>query len=259
MTAQERILLEDVFGLSLTDICSGAIEKLSTSEKKTLEALKLRLDAGEPVQYVTGKALFCNHYFHVEPGVLIPRPETEELVEKIASTTGNHAQGLKILDIGTGSGCIAISLALYGADVTAWDISDKALEIARGNARELNAQVTFQKTDILNFKPEYDILWDVIVSNPPYICHKEAEDMENNVLDYEPHEALFVPDEKPLLFYDAISDYAVKSLQPDGLLAFEINPLYAKPLQESLLKMGFRDVAIHNDSYGKERFIISRK
>jgi len=252
-------LLEDVFGLSLTDICSGALEKLSASEKKTLKALKLRLEDGEPVQYVTGKALFCNRYFHVEPGVLIPRPETEELVEKIFSKTAANIKGLKILDIGTGSGCIAVSLALYGADVTAWDISDKALEIARKNAQELKAPVTFLKNDIFNVRTDSDILWDVIVSNPPYICHKEAEHMEKNVLDYEPHEALFVPDNNPLLFYECISDYAIKNLKSNGILAFEINPLYAKPLQDSLLRKGFRNVAIHYDSYEKERFIISYK
>lgn len=263
MDAQERILLEDVFGLTLTDVCGGALEKMSPSDKQKLDALKARLQKGEPVQYVTGKAPFCGHIFHVEPGVLIPRPETEELVDIVISMVNGQSplltpnSPLNILDIGTGSGCIAISLALQeNTNVTAWDISEKALAIARKNAEHLKASVSFECQDIFKVSKVSVPVWDIIISNPPYICHKEAADMEANVLDHEPHEALFVPDDKPLLFYEAIAKYALQGLKPDGLLAFEINPLYANQLSETLSRQGFHNVSILNDSFGKQRFIL---
>lgn len=263
MEAQERILLEDVFGLTLTDVCGGALEKMSPSDKQKLATLKARLQKGEPVQYVTGKAPFCGRFFHVEPGVLIPRPETEELVDIVISmvngqcSTVNGSHPLNILDIGTGSGCIAISLALQeNTNVTAWDISEKALAIARKNAEHLKASVSFECQDIFKVSKVSVPVWDIIISNPPYICHKEAPDMEANVLDHEPHEALFVPDEKPLLFYEAIGKYAQQGLKLNGLLAFEINPLYANLLYDSLSHQGFHDISIINDSFGKQRFIL---
>lgn len=260
METQERILIEDVFGLSLTDICGGALERLSDADKERLEELKKRLKAGEPVQYVTGKAPFCNYIFHVAPGVLIPRPETEELVEKIFAIASGNSHCRRILDMGTGSGCIAITLALGGNDVTAWDISDDALRIAKENAERLGAAVTFEKRDILQSQDGMPAgQWDIIVSNPPYICKKEAANMESNVLDHEPHEALFVPDEEPLLFYEAIARYATNSLKDGGMLAFEINPLYAAELARQLSNFGYHDVEVLKDSFGKERFIICYK
>lgn len=260
METQERILLEDVFGLTLTDVCGGALEKMSPSDKQRFDTLKARLQKGEPVQYVTGKAPFCGLFFHVEPGVLIPRPETEELVEKIFAIASGNSHCRRILDIGTGSGCIAITLALGGNDVTAWDISDDALKIARDNAERLGAAVTFEKRDILQSQDSMPAgQWDIIVSNPPYICKKEAANMESNVLDHEPHEALFVPDEEPLLFYDAIARYATNSLKDGGMLAFEINPLYAEELARQLSNFGYHDVEVLKDSFGKERFIICYK
>lgn len=257
MEAQERILLEDVFGLTLTNVCGGALEKMSPSDKQRYSTLKARLQKGEPVQYVTGKAPFCGRFFHVEPGVLIPRPETEELVDTVISAMSVGSQPLNILDIGTGSGCIAISLALQkDTKVTAWDISEKALAIAGKNAEMLGATVSFECQDI--FKASYPQApsWDIIISNPPYICRKEAALMESNVLDHEPHEALFVPDEEPLLFYEAIGKYAQQGLKQNGLLAFEINPLYANQLYDSLSHQGFHDISIINDSFGKQRFIL---
>ena len=165
-----------------------------------------------------------------------------------------------ILDIGTGSGCIAISLALQkDTNVTAWDFSEKALSIARKNAEMLKATVSFECQDILKVSYPQDSFWDIIISNPPYICKKEAALMETNVLDHEPHEALFVPDEEPLLFYEAIGKYAIEGLKTNGLLAFEINPLYANQLYESLSHQGFHDISILNDSYGKQRFILCYK
>ena len=257
MEAQERILLEDVFGLTLTDVCGGALEKMSPSDKQKLATLKARLQKGEPVQYVTGKVPFCGRFFHVEPGVLIPRPETEELVDIVISTMSVGSRPLNILDIGTGSGCIAISLALQkGTNVTAWDISAKALAIAGKNAEMLKATVSFECRDILKVSYPQEPSWDIIISNPPYICKKEAALMESNVLDHEPHEALFVPDEEPLLFYEAIGKYAQQGLKQNGLLAFEINPLYANQLYDSLSHQGFHDISIVNDSFGKQRFIL---
>ncbi len=257
MEAQERILLEDVFGLTLTDVCGGALEKMSPSDKQKLATLKARLQKGEPVQYITGKAPFCGRFFHVEPGVLIPRPETEELVDIVISAMSVGSRPLNILDIGTGSGCIAISLALQkDTNVTAWDISEKALAIAGKNAEALKATVAFECQDIFKASCPQEPYWDIIISNPPYICRKEAALMESNVLDHEPHEALFVPDEEPLLFYEAIGKYAQQGLKQNGLLAFEINPLYANQLSNTLSDQGFHDISIVNDSFGKQRFIL---
>ena len=257
MEAQERILLEDVFGLTLTDVCGGALEKMSPSDKQKLATLKARLQKGEPVQYITGKAPFCGRFFHVEPGVLIPRPETEELVDMVIDAMSVGSRPLNILDIGTGSGCIAITLALQkDTNVTAWDISEKALAIASKNAEMLKATVSFECRDILKASCPQEPYWDIIISNPPYICQKEAALMESNVLDHEPHEALFVPDEEPLLFYEAIGKYAQQGLKQNGLLAFEINPLYANQLSNTLSDQGFHDISIVNDSFGKQRFIL---
>ena len=250
-------MLEDVFGLTLTDVCGGALEKMSPSDKQKLATLKARLQKGEPVQYVTGKAPFCGRFFHVEPGVLIPRPETEELVDMVIDAMSVGSRPLNILDIGTGSGCIAITLALQKhTNVTAWDISEKALAIAGKNAEMLKATVSFECQDIFKASCPQEPYWDIIISNPPYICKKEAVLMESNVLDHEPHEALFVPDEEPLLFYEAIGKYAQQGLKQNGLLAFEINPLYANLLYESLSDQGFHDISIVNDSFGKQRFIL---
>ena len=260
MESQERILLEDVFGLTLTDVCGGALEKMSPSDKQKFAILKARLQKGEPVQYVTGKAPFCGRFFHVGPGVLIPRPETEELVEKILPIAARFSHRCRILDIGTGSGCIAITLALTDNDVTAWDISDDALKIAKDNAERIGATVIFEKKDILQNQNSMPAeLWDIIVSNPPYICKKEAADMESNVFDHEPHEALFVPDDQPLLFYDAIAHYGINSLKDGGMLAFEINPLYAEGITHLLTNNGYHDIEVHQDSFGKERFIFCYK
>jgi release factor glutamine methyltransferase len=202
-------------------------------------------------------------WYHVEPGVLIPRPETEELVRwKPLPLPSPKGEGVNILDIGTGSGCIAITLAaMYPeAKVTAWDISEKALEVARKNAKHLAVNVNFEQVDILaNSQQPKANSYDIIVSNPPYICNKEREAMEQNVLDYEPHEALFVPDDDPLLFYRAIAEYGNKALKSDGWLYFEINPLYAEPLRELLSTMSYHDLEIKNDQYGKQRFIRARR
>ena len=256
-----RLLLEERFGLTMADVLAG--EMASATMGDELEQLMHRLEQGEPVQYVLGEAWFCGHRFHVEPGVLIPRPETEELVEWILGDERFGAE-CKILDIGTGSGCIAVSLALgMGGEktrvsVTAWDISDAALRIARTNAKQLGADVTFVKQDTLS-PPDDLAVWDVIVSNPPYVCKSEAAQMEPHVLEHEPHEALFVPDGDALLFYRSIAQYAHRALKPSGALYFEINPLYADELSSMLHKMGFTSVQFKTDQFGKCRMVKAER
>ena len=251
--AVARYLLEIRYGLTMTDILCGKVESLSEEE---LNALLNRLLQGEPVQYVTGVAEFGGRHLHVEPGVLIPRPETAELCQWIIDERGERKdeRGGSILDIGTGSGCIACTLAaeLPGSKVTAWDISDEALRIAQENAQNIGVNINFEKVDILSISPSSQ--WSTIVSNPPYICNKEREGMEQNVLDHEPSLALFVPDEDPLLFYRAITHFAKTALQDGGNLYFEINPLYAQQLEQLMQEEGFSDIRFRYDSFGKQRF-----
>ena len=252
--AVARYLLEVGYGLSMSDILCGAVEQLPQAELK--EKMQ-RLADGEPVQYIVGTAEFCGRRFHVAPGVLIPRPETAELCQWIIEETRG---GLPILDIGTGSGCIAITLALDipNAEVEAWDISLEALTIAHKNANTLNANVTFKEKDIIKCSiapvlAEQKV--SVIVSNPPYIVPSESSAMSDSVLNHEPNIALFTPEDDPLKFYRAISDYAKTALLPQGKLYFEINPLFAQQLEALLKEQGFGDITFKNDQYGKQRFV----
>lgn len=253
-----RVLLDDLFCISLTDILCGCVETLTHPEKKQLSEAMKRLQNGEPIQYVTGKARFGPHTFHVEPGVLIPRPETEMLCTTTIKKFAN--QDANILDIGTGSGCIACTIALNmpKATVTAWDISDKALGISSTNAERLGAKVTFSRQDAL-YPPIGKDIWDAIVSNPPYICIKEKKGMEATVLEHEPHQALFVPDDDPLLFYSAIAEYAITSLKDGGWLIFEINSIYASNIEAMLNQKGFIEIETTKDIFGKARMTIARK
>ena len=350
-----RTVLDALFGMSLTDICLGKVTQLSADDTTRLEKIMQRLEKSEPVQYVLGAEWFAGRLFDVAPGVLIPRPETEDLVkwtcdeakekekekednskeergkeEKEVSKKGEAPQkeeqllssplkeeeeglrkgkdasqkeeqhlssllkeekeGLRkgedasqkeeqhlssllksnkevsekgeevphpsILDIGTGSGCIAITvaLALPQARVTAWDISTDALAIAAGNAHRLGASVRFEHQDALS-APDDEERWDVIVSNPPYICDKERADMSDNVLNYEPELALFVPDSDPLLFYRAIARYASKALKPGGRLLFETNTAYAHEVAQAMADEGFTAIEVRNDCFGKPRMV----
>lgn len=249
-----RMVMEECFGLTHTDILLGKDSQISEENQAKLLEIIGRLLRNEPVQYVLGHAWFCGHRFRVRSGVLIPRPETELLVQK-ALELGREMKGLansEVLDIGTGSGCIAISMALSGCRVTAMDISESALDVAKENAVELNAEVAFMQENILHPSPVGQ-QWDIIVSNPPYICLHEAEDMERNVLDYEPHNALFVPDTDPLIFYRAIASYAMSHLSAGGWLCLEINQAYAREMESLLASFGFRDITIFQDQYGKDR------
>ena len=347
-----RTVLDALFGMSLTDICLGKVTQLSADDTTRLEKIMQRLEKSEPVQYVLGAGWFAGRLFDVAPGVLIPRPETEDLVkwacdeakekekednskeergkeEKEVSKKGEAPQkeeqllssplkeeeeglrkgkdaskkeeqplsplkeekeGLRkgedasqkeeqplssllkhnkevsekgeevphpsILDIGTGSGCIAITvaLALPQARVTAWDISTDALAIAAGNAHRLGASVRFEHQDALN-APDDEERWDVIVSNPPYICDRERADMSDNVLSYEPELALFVPDSDPLLFYRAIARYASKALKLGGRLLFETNTAYAHEVAQAMANEGFTAIEVRNDCFGKPRMV----
>ena len=249
-----RLVMEECFGLTHTDILLGKDNQISEENQARLLEITGRLLKNEPVQYVLGYADFCGHRFAVRPGVLIPRPETELLVQK-ALELGYGMEGVtepEALDIGTGSGCIAVSMALAGCRVTAMDISEEALEIAMQNATALNAEVVFVHENIL--QPSRTAQqWHVIVSNPPYICLHEAEAMERNVLDYEPHNALFVPDTAPLIFYRAIASYAMSHLSAGGWLCLEINQAYPDEMEKLLSSFGFKDVTIQKDQYGKDR------
>lgn len=245
-------VLDVCFGLSKADIMCGAVEEMTAEKTAELNKIFGRLTEGEPVQYVLGRAEFSGRWFNVRPGVLIPRPETEELCAWITADSKASASP-KVLDIGTGSGCIAITLQLDmpESNVTAWDISADALDVARENAQQLGANVNFVKQDALNAKPEGE--WDVIVSNPPYICEKEKKDMAVNVLEHEPHTALFVPDADPLLFYRAITRLAVQTLNKGGRLYFEINPIYADDTCRMMQAEGMTAVELRSDMYGKQR------
>lgn len=245
-------VLDVCFGLSKADILCGAVEEMTAEKTAELSKIFSRLTEGEPVQYVLGRAEFSGRWFNVRPGVLIPRPETEELCAWITADSKASASP-KVLDIGTGSGCIAITLQLNMPEskVTAWDISADALDVARENAQQLGANVNFVKQDALNAKPEDE--WDVIVSNPPYICEKEKKDMAVNVLEHEPHTALFVPDADPLLFYRAITRLAVQTLNKGGRLYFEINPIYADDTCRMMRAEGMTAVELRSDMYGKQR------
>ena len=257
-----RYLLEVGYGLSMADIISGAAESIPSDEMgKKLR----RLLNGEPVQYVVGKAVFGGRIFRVTPDVLIPRPETYELcqwLEEEERGKRKEERDFSILDIGTGSGCIAITLALDmpQAKVEAWDISADALTVARENAQELQAKVKFEQVDVLSSLPAQGGLgWVSIISNPPYICQKEAAEMEQHVLDHEPHQALFVPDEDPLLFYRAIAKYGQKALQKNGQLYFEINPAYNQELTKMLDEMGYSEIETRKDQFGRNRMIKAKR
>ena len=264
-----RWVLEERFGLSMLDIYSGGVESLTTQLQTELEQLAVHLEQGEPVQYVLGVAEFCGRRLHVGPGVLIPRPETEELCRWIVEESGrSKVERDNILDIGTGSGCIAITLALDmpNSKVTAWDISDEALRTARENACHLQADITFEKRDAMNISPSTFNLqpssnnWDLIVSNPPYIDETaESDGMAKNVLEYEPHEALFGPKEEPDLFYRRIGEYAIRSLKPNGRLYFELNPLTAETVVDYLAHLGFQKIELRQDQFGKIRFLKTIK
>ncbi len=327
-----RLVFEKALGLSLAQIYSDSATSIIAHNKSLLQDILKRLLQKEPVQYVLGKADFFGREFVVSQDVLIPRPETEELIRQTLTEIINdndndnnnpqpstfnpqpttnreqkesslslcrganeeddsqpstlNPQPLSILDCCTGSGCIAItlSLELKHSSISAFDISEKALNIAKKNAKLHHAKVNFFNADALNIndndnendnrlelfrtvqnrsnrktvKPQNRKAFNLIISNPPYVCESERADMQAHVLNYEPAEALFVPDNNPLLFYNAIGDYSLTHLSEGGMLCFEINPLFSQQIADSLTEKGFSKIKIKKDQFGKNRFIFAK-
>ncbi len=258
VSALSRIVCCDLLGQAPTDYYLGKDIVLSSKKEQELEDILQRLSRFEPLQYIEGRTLFLGREFWVAPGVLIPRPETEELVELMLKEIPADA---RILDVGTGSGCIAISLAKELPDtlVTAWDVSPEALSVARANARKLQADVRFVECDVLACQVDEVGLYDVIVSNPPYVTEAEKADMEPNVLQWEPSLALFVPDDDPLRFYRRIAVLGRDMLADGGRLYFEINRAYGREMVEMLRAMGYVGVRVEKDLSQNDRFVIAEK
>jgi release factor glutamine methyltransferase len=248
------LLFEKKWRLTRTDILA---EKKTTITWMDVEPYVHRINTHEPIQYILGEADFYGRPFMVNPSVLIPRQETELLVQEIINHTKSRKAPLTILDIGTGSGCIAITLALeMNCVVHAVDVSLNALELAQENATHLNAAVTFSQQDILN--EPINQKFDLILSNPPYISQGEKQTMKPNVLDYEPHTALFPVGDDALIFYKTITTKAQKALNPGGSLWFEINEHYAKEICEIMEASGFESVTVLKDWSGKDRVVWGR-
>ena len=283
------MLLEKVAGLPTAKALIADGNDLLCRRQSLLE-LAARVAQGEPVQYVLCEADFCGLTMKVKPGVLIPRPETEELVawvvENVKANSNllpltSYLSPFKLLDIGTGSGCIAVALAkkLKEAEVEAWDVSDDALEIARENAKRNGVQVKTSKVDVLDINANSNsqlstvnfqlstltshlsplTSYNIIVSNPPYICEEEKAEMERNVLEHEPELALFVPDDDPLLFYRRIAELGLSLLKEKGLLFFEINRRFGEEVVKMLQGKGYREVELRQDMFGNDRMVKAIK
>ena len=253
-----RLILEEECNLSFLEIASCKFNDLSDTKKQNIISIVKRLQNNEPIQYILGKTEFYGLEFKVAPEVLIPRPETEELVEWILLETKQPSP--QILDIGTGSGCIAISLAkkMSSATVDAWDVSPKALSIAKDNATINNVSVNFLEVDVLKYQQDKR-RFDIIVSNPPYIKEIEKKLMTKNVLDFEPHIALFVPDNQALIFYNSIADIAQVQLKNNGWLYFEINQAKGTEVVQLLKAKGFVNVELEQDISGNDRMVRAMK
>ena len=253
VAAFTRIIATEILGIPQMTFFLKENVELTHEQEATLEDAIKRLQKYEPIQYIQGYSDFCGLRFKVTPATLIPRPETSELVEWVASeATGNE----RILDIGTGSGCIAVSLAnkMPQSKVTAWDISNEALAVATENSRSNGTEVLFEQVDILSYRPEEN-LFDIIVSNPPYIKENEKSAIHANVLDWEPHTALFVPDSDPLLFYRTIAIKGLQILKPGGRLYFEINRAHGSETMEMLAGLGYTGIELRKDFAENDRMI----
>lgn len=257
-------LFEHFLGLKSAERILANAQPVDNSAVKSIDNAVVKLLSSEPLQYVLGKAYFMDLEFTVNASVLIPRPETEELVSLILKIYNTRRNGeiIRVLDIGTGSGCIAVSLKKYLADsiVTAIDVSGAALSQAVENSRRNGVNISFFKLDILK-KEEWDLIgdFDLIVSNPPYVTESEKLLMHANVLEYEPHSALFVPDDDPLLFYETITQFAGMKLTVGGMLAFEINESFGLEVERLLLLNEFRNIDLRKDMYNKNRFVFAER
>lgn len=256
--ALSRVVCCDLLGVAPVDYYLGKDMVLSPEKEQKLEDILSRLSRFEPLQYIEGRVRFLGREFRVAPGVLIPRPETEELVELVLREI---PAGARVLDVGTGSGCIAVSLAkeLPEFSVTAWDVSPEAIGVARANAGRLQAEVRFVECDVLTCQPGADDRYDVIVSNPPYVTESEKRDMEPNVLQWEPSLALFVPDDDPLRFYRRIAALGRGMLNDGGRLYFEINRAMGHAMEAMLRAMGYVGVRVLKDLSRNARFVIAEK
>ena len=257
VSALSRIIATELLNISQTNyLLKEPVTLTPEEEEKVTDALE-RLKQKEPIQYILGYSDFCGIRFAITPAVLIPRPETSELIEWI--TEESHT-AKSILDIGTGSGCIAVSLAtmMPQARITAWDISTQALAVAQKNSTANGSNVLFEERDILTYEPT-DESYDIIVSNPPYIKEVEKKEMEDNVLLWEPHLALFVPDNDPLLFYRTIAEKAQKMLTPGGKLFFEINRAHGTETAEMLNRLGYHNITLRKDLAGNDRMVMAEK
>ena len=254
-----RIIFEQLKNYSTVDLIIRKDEPISDFISTKINAILERLLNNEPIQYIFSSARFCGHTLKVTPATLIPRPETEELVDLIIK---NHPQpDLRILDVGTGSGCIACALArgLKFPIIDAIDLSEKALDVARENASNLKVKINFATQDALSLPDESSPIYDIIVSNPPYIADKEQSTMQPNVLKYEPWTALFVPDNDPLKFYRAIAIYGSTALKPGGYLYFEINPMFSMEMRDLMLSLNYDDINIIPDMQGNNRILSAIK
>lgn len=249
------ILTEYLHNIKRVDVALNPNFELSEDDVEKWNAILAELQLEKPIQYITGDAWFFRLRFEVNENTLIPRPETEELVEWILSSSIIHHPS-SILDIGTGTGCIPISLKtnLPKANVSAIDVSEKALEVAKRNAISNKVDISFIQANILEVE-DLSQYFDIIVSNPPYVRNLEKEEIKKNVLDYEPHLALFVEDTDALLFYRKIAQLALKNLAPNGLLFFEINQYLGKETVELLENLGFKNIELKKDMYGNDRMI----
>ena len=256
--AMMRVIMEEVMHYSPVDVVMRADDELPEFFTTRLKTIISRMERHEPLQYILGIARFHGHNFKVTPATLIPRPETEQLVDIIIDENGDR-DDLNVIDLGTGSGCIAISLAraLKFATVTGTDINNEALDVARENSSALKVRVKWLEADMLEMPPMPANSFDIVVSNPPYITMSEQAYMERNVLDYEPHSALFVPDSDPLLYYRAIAQFAIHALKNGGRLYLEINQYQGEATAALLHSAGLTDVALHRDSFGNLRFVTA--
>ena len=250
-----KMLLVEAFGFSTLELYGGKDKEISGNRLRDLHEMLSRLQKNEPIQYILGKETFCGLTFEVDANVLIPRPETRELVEWIVADY-ESVPACRILDVGTGSGCISISLAKFipGASVESWDISEGALKVARRNCALNGVEVLLRQQDVLLAQPE-PACFDVIVSNPPYITESEKVDMEANVLDWEPATALFVPDSDSLLFYRKIAELGTVMLKEGGSLYFEINRAYGNATVQMLEGLGYKQIELRKDDWGNDRMI----
>ena len=250
-----KMLLVEGFGFSTLELYGGKDKDISGKRRDVLNEMIRRLQKNEPIQYVLGVETFCGLSFEVNPNVLIPRPETAELVNWIVDEWGTKPS-CRVLDIGTGSGCIPVSLAklLETSRVESWDISEEALRVARMNCERNEVDVLLRQKDVLEASPE-GVFYDVIVSNPPYIADSEKMSMDANVLEWEPSLALFVPDSDPLLFYRKIGELALEMLAEDGALYFEINQAYGMDTINMLKALGYGQVELRKDAWGNDRMV----